>query len=130
MDPKKLLVTTKATESIKEEHLLDYINICLKRKWTILACLFVAFCTALIQNYNLPPIYEATSQIIIDSFYIGIFLIISGFTIFSISKLSLFYKGIWNSFGTRYMKKQFKFLYIAGYISMISGLLLIILLTI
>ncbi|MGA1871258.1 MAG: GumC family protein [bacterium] len=66
MDPKKLLVKTKTNESINEEHLLDYINICLKRKWIILACLFIAFCTALIQNYNLPPIYQATSQIIID----------------------------------------------------------------
>lgn len=89
-----------------------------------LVMVFIALLAAIIgPRYFLNP-----SQIIFDSFHIGIFLIISGFIIFLVSKLSLFYKGIWNSFGTRYMKKQFKFLYIAGYISMISGLLLIILL--
>ncbi len=42
-------------------------------------------------------------------------LLIIGFILFSISKLSLFAKGIWNSWGTKQMNKIFKYLYLLGY---------------
>ena len=44
-----------------------------------------------------------------------------GFFLFCVSKISLFYRGIWNSLGPKHMKKPFKFLYKSGYLFMAVG---------
>jgi hypothetical protein len=54
-----------------------------------------------------------------DSIYIALF----GFILFLISKLSLFAKGIWNSWGSKPMKKPFGWIYRCGYILIIIGFL-------
>ncbi len=46
-----------------------------------------------------------------------------GFILFIISKISLFTKGIWNSWGSGKMKKHFKWLYRCGYFLMIFGII-------
>ena len=45
----------------------------------------------------------------------SLLLLIIGFILLFISKLSLFSKGIWNSWGTKQMNKIFKYLYRLGY---------------
>ena len=44
-----------------------------------------------------------------------------GFSLFLISKISLFQRGIWNSWGTKQMKKPFNWLYKVGYVFMGLG---------
>ena len=51
----------------------------------------------------------------------SIILIILGFSLFFVSKASLFIQGIWNSWGPKMMRKQFKWAYYSGYMLMISG---------
>ena len=53
-------------ESSQEIHLLDYFQVILKRKFLILACLFVTLTTVFIYNYITEPIYEGNARIIIE----------------------------------------------------------------
>ena len=46
-----------------------------------------------------------------------------GFSLFLASKISLFQRGIWNSWGTKQMSKPFSWLYIIGYTLMVIGLI-------
>jgi hypothetical protein len=68
------------------------------------------------------PRYLNLNNLIKDCFY----LVSAGFFLILISKISLFSKGIWNSWGPNHMSKPFKFLYITGYMSIVIGILLII----
>jgi len=54
------------TEQSKEVYLLDYLNLIRKRKWILVACVFVGIVTAIIFNQTVVPIYQANCQIIID----------------------------------------------------------------
>jgi len=49
-----------------EVHLLDYLQVIKRRKWIIIACLFITITTVAIGNYTMQPIYQATAQLIID----------------------------------------------------------------
>lgn len=49
-------------------------------------------------------------------------LCLIGFTLFTVSKISLFRRGIRNSWGTDQMNNTFRWLYKAGYTFMIIGL--------
>ncbi len=50
----------------KEVHLLDYLHLLRKRKWLIIACLFITVTTVVIGNYTITPIYQTQSQLVID----------------------------------------------------------------
>lgn len=52
--------------NIPEVHLLDYLQLIRRRKWIIIACLFITVTTVIIGNYTMEPIYQATAQLIID----------------------------------------------------------------
>lgn len=52
----------------------------------------------------------------------SILITLLGFILFFVSKVSLFIKGIWNSWGTNKMKKHFKWLYRLGYLFMVIGI--------
>jgi succinoglycan biosynthesis transport protein ExoP len=47
-------------------HLLDYWQVVLKRRWTVLACLFVVFATVAIGTLKKKPIYEAKVELEIN----------------------------------------------------------------
>ena len=51
----------------QEVHLLDYLQVILKSKFIILACLLGTLTTSAIVNYITVPIYEAKSRILIDA---------------------------------------------------------------
>ncbi|MBN2372715.1 polysaccharide biosynthesis tyrosine autokinase [bacterium] len=51
---------------VKEVHLLDYWNLIRKRKWILIACVFITVVTTVIGNYTIVPIYQAKCQLIID----------------------------------------------------------------
>ena len=51
----------------QEVHLLDYIQVILKRKYIILACLLVTLTTVFIANAVMEPIYQSKATIIIDA---------------------------------------------------------------
>ena len=51
------------------------------------------------------------------------YLTLVGFFLFLAAKLSLFYKGIWFSWGTSQMSSTFSTLYKGGYLLMVLGLL-------
>lgn len=51
---------------LKEVHLLDYLQVIRRRKWIIMACLFITVTTVIIGNYTMEPVYQATAQLIID----------------------------------------------------------------
>ncbi|MCK4244034.1 MAG: GumC family protein [Candidatus Omnitrophica bacterium] len=53
-------------QNIPEVHLLDYLQLIRRRKWIIIACLFITVTTVIIGNYTMEPIYQATAQLIID----------------------------------------------------------------
>ena len=53
-------------QNIPEVHLLDYLQLIKRRKWIIIACLFITVTTVAIGNYTMEPIYQATAQLIID----------------------------------------------------------------
>ncbi len=61
-------------------------------------------------------------QLVIGSFYLVAF----GFLLLLISKVSLFAKGIWISWGYLRMSKFFRFVYIFGYISIGIGIMIIL----
>ena len=67
--------------------------------------------------------YLNLNNFIKDFFY----LIFAGFFLLLISKISLFSRGIWNSWGTKHMSKTFRILYIVGYGFMGTGVVLILL---
>lgn len=52
--------------NIPEVHLLDYLQVIKRRKWIVIACLFIIVTIVAIGNYTMEPIYQATAQIIID----------------------------------------------------------------
>jgi hypothetical protein len=58
------------------------------------------------------PHYLNLNNLIKDCFY----LISAGFFLLLISKISLFSKRVWNSWGLKHMSKTFRLLYITGYI--------------
>lgn len=47
-------------------HLLDYWDVVLKRRWTVLACLLIVFVTVAIGTLKEKPVYEGKVQIEID----------------------------------------------------------------
>jgi uncharacterized protein involved in exopolysaccharide biosynthesis len=51
---------------IPEVHLIDYLQVIKRRKWIIVACLFVTLTIVTIGNYIIEPVYQATVQLIID----------------------------------------------------------------
>jgi hypothetical protein len=76
--------------------------------------------TALIvPRYLISPI-----RVITDSMFIVIF----GFILFAIAKISLFSKGIWNSWGSKLMDKRYRILYRTGYIIMGIGVAVLLVL--
>ena len=50
----------------KEIHIRDYINILLKRKWTVITVFTVIALTAFIRTITATPIYKSTSRIVIE----------------------------------------------------------------
>jgi len=67
-----------------------------------------------------------TPRYLMDSNQFGrdsLMLVLFGFLLFFVSKLSLFLKGIWNSWGSKMMNKPFKLLYHSGYTFMFIGIL-------
>jgi len=55
-----------SSQPSQEIHLLDYFQVILKRKFIILACLFVTLTTVFIYNYITEPTYEGKARIIIE----------------------------------------------------------------
>ena len=53
-------------QNIPEVHLKDYLHLIRRRKWIIIACLFITVTTVAIGNYAMEPVYQATVQMIID----------------------------------------------------------------
>jgi len=53
-------------QNIPEVHLKDYLHLIIRRKWIIIACLFITITTVAIGNYAMEPIYQATVQLIVD----------------------------------------------------------------
>ena len=56
--------------------------------------------------------------------YDSITILLAGFVFLLISKISLFSKGIWNSWGSSLMNAPFNYLYWIGYVLMGLGLVL------
>ncbi|MGA1826080.1 MAG: polysaccharide biosynthesis tyrosine autokinase [bacterium] len=50
----------------KEIHLLDYVHLIRKRKWIVIACVFITVITVIIGNYTVVPVYQTTCQLIFD----------------------------------------------------------------
>src|SRR5580693_9139483 len=50
----------------QESAIGDYIRVLLKRKWTVLACLFTVFSVAAIASFKMTPVYEASGSIAIN----------------------------------------------------------------
>jgi polysaccharide biosynthesis transport protein len=50
----------------QESALGDYVRVLLKRKWTILACLFTVFSVVAIASLKMTPVYEASGSIAIN----------------------------------------------------------------
>ncbi len=53
-------------QNIPEVHLKDYLQVIRRRKWIIIASLFITVTTVAIGNYAMEPIYQATVQLIVD----------------------------------------------------------------
>jgi succinoglycan biosynthesis transport protein ExoP len=54
-------------EYLEEEvHLRDYLRVILKRRWMIATVFLVLVTTVIISNLNMDPVYQATTQILID----------------------------------------------------------------
>lgn len=62
------------------------------------------------------------TQPVIDAFY----LVASGFLLLLVSKVSLFVKGIWVSWGYSRMSKPFRVVYVLGYILIGFGIMIIL----
>lgn len=52
---------------IKEVTLRDYIDLLLRRKWTVLFAFVVIFAASVYYNFSQPPVYESVSTFIIES---------------------------------------------------------------
>jgi len=50
----------------EEVHLRDYLRVILKRRWMIATVFLVLVTTVTISNFNMDPVYRATTQILID----------------------------------------------------------------
>jgi exopolysaccharide transport family protein len=50
----------------QESALREYLRVLIKRKWTVLGCLFIIFGVVLIASLKMTPIYEATGRIAIN----------------------------------------------------------------
>ena len=50
----------------EEIHLRDYLNVILKRKWTIITCFVVLVTVVTIASFKMEPVYKATCQILIE----------------------------------------------------------------
>jgi len=50
----------------QESALREYLRVLIKRKWTVLGCLFLIFGLVLIASLKMTPIYEATGRIAIN----------------------------------------------------------------
>ena len=50
----------------QESALREYLRVLIKRKWTVLGCLFIIFGIVLIASLKMTPIYEATGRIAIN----------------------------------------------------------------
>ena len=72
----------------------------------------VIFTVGLLAALFIPRYVRNQAQMAIDGFYV----IAAGFILLLISKVSLFAKGIWNSWGSAKMTKPFKVIYIVGYV--------------
>lgn len=57
----------KPTDQIQEVTFRDYIDLILRRKWTIIISFFVVFSAAVYYNFTQPPIYESVATFIIES---------------------------------------------------------------
>ena len=82
--------------------------------------IIIGLLTALIvPRYLIKPI-----RIMTDS----MFIVILGFILFAIAKVSLFSKGIWNSWGSKLMNTPYRILYRTGYILMGIGVVVLLVL--
>jgi hypothetical protein len=70
------------------------------------------------------PYFLNPNNLVKSCFY----LISAGFFLLLISKVSLFSKRIWNSWGPTHMSKPFRFLYITGYILIGVGVVVVLIL--
>jgi capsular exopolysaccharide synthesis family protein len=61
----EILRFSDALEIFPEEppHLLDYLDVVLKRRWAVFSCLLVVFCTTAIGTLKQKPVYRATALI-------------------------------------------------------------------
>src|SRR5580698_2500559 len=50
----------------QESAIRDYLRVLLKRKWTVLACLFTVFSVVAIASLKMTPVYEASGRIAIN----------------------------------------------------------------
>ncbi|MFZ0144077.1 MAG: polysaccharide biosynthesis tyrosine autokinase [Candidatus Sulfotelmatobacter sp.] len=50
----------------QESAIRDYLRVLLKRKWTVLACLFTVFSVVAIASLKMTPVYEASGSIAIN----------------------------------------------------------------
>ncbi|MGA9542795.1 MAG: Wzz/FepE/Etk N-terminal domain-containing protein, partial [Candidatus Sulfotelmatobacter sp.] len=50
----------------QESVIRDYLRVLLKRKWTVLACLFTVFSVVAIASLKMTPVYEASGSIAIN----------------------------------------------------------------
>lgn len=80
---------------------------------------FIMLFIGLLAVLIVPRYFCNSTQLGIDSLALAIF----GFALLFISKITLFRKGIWNSWGTKLMSKPFKYVYWCGYILIGLGIL-------
>lgn len=80
---------------------------------------FIMIFTGLLAAMFGPRYFHNSTQFGVDSFTLTLF----GFALFFISKMSLFKKGVWSSWGTELMSKPFKYIYWCGYVLMGLGIL-------
>jgi succinoglycan biosynthesis transport protein ExoP len=52
--------------AFQESAIRDYLRVLLKRKWTVLACLFTVFSVVAIASLKMTPVYEASGSIAIN----------------------------------------------------------------
>jgi hypothetical protein len=70
--------------------------------------------------------FNSTQKINAAFFNFSFFLVMSGFGAVLISKISLFRKGFWKSWGSNLMTKPFKLIYRAGYSFLCLGMIFIL----
>lgn len=65
-----------------------------------------------------PRYMDNGTKIVLDSVYLSF----TGFVFLLIAKISLFRKGIWNSWGSKHMSRPLKYVYRCGYILIAIGI--------